>query len=110
LDGTAPGGFGQGGAEQRCAGGPVRGRDNDEVVDLAGRAAGVVDRRSGDQGGDEESVELAGVLANQGDDLAAGDEAGEVSAVLVLRGRRPAARTPAASGRTARGAPRPGRP
>ena len=61
LDGAAPPGFGQARAEQfgACYR-PFRGRGDHEVVDLEGGAAGVVDRRRGAQGRDEEPGDLAG--------------------------------------------------
>jgi hypothetical protein len=84
LNGAAPPGLGEAGAEQTDAGRrPSGGRGDHEVVDLAGEAAGVVDRRCGVEGGDEEPGELAGLFADQGDDLVAGDKAAQVGAVPV---------------------------
>jgi hypothetical protein len=88
LDGAAPPGFGQGGPQQLRAGGrPAGGRGDREVVDIAGEAAGIVDRRRRVEGRDEEARELARFLADEGDDLIAGDEAPQVGAVLVSRRR-----------------------
>ena len=86
LDGTAPPGFSQARAKQvsACCP-PFPGGDDHEVVDLAGEAAGVVDRRRGGQGRDEESGQLASLFGDQRDGVAAGDKAGQVRAVLVVR-------------------------
>jgi hypothetical protein len=86
LNGAAPPGFGKAGAEQPDAGRrPSGGRGDHEVVDIAGEAAGVVDRRCGVEGRDEEPGELASFFADQGDDLIAGDEAAQVGAVAAGR-------------------------
>src|ERR1700691_2230392 len=68
-----------------------RGRVSDEDVDLTGETAGVVDSRRRAQGRDEEPGDLAGVLADQGDDVIVGDELGQVGTlpVLGIRGRPP---------------------
>jgi hypothetical protein len=88
LDGTAAPGFGQSGAEQFGAGcRPFPSRGNHEVVDLAGETARVVDPRRWGQGCDEEAGDLAGVLADQGDDVVAGDKLGQVRTLLVLGAR-----------------------
>lgn len=85
LDGAAAPGFGLARAEQFGAGcRRLGGRGDHEVVDLAGEAAGVVDRRRGGEGRDEEPGDLASVFADQADDLIAGDKAGKVGALLVL--------------------------
>jgi hypothetical protein len=91
LNGAAQAGFGQASAKQPAAGALPSGiRHDHEVIDLTGRAAGVVDRRRAGQGGDEESGQLAGLFAYQGDDLVVADQPGQVGAVLVQRaGGRP---------------------
>ncbi len=86
LDGAMPPGFGKARTKQPDAGRrPFRGRGDHEVVDEAGEAARVVDRRRGVEGRDEEPGELASFFADQGDCFAAGDKAGQVGAVGVLR-------------------------
>lgn len=60
LDRAAPGGVSKSGVKQLNTGPrPSGGRGNGEVVNLAGQAAGVVDRWRGEQGRDEEAGQLA---------------------------------------------------
>src|SRR3984957_6566510 len=86
LDGAAPRGLGQARAQQRRARRrPFLFVAHREVVDLAGQAAGVVDRGRGQQGRDQEPGHLTVFLADQRDDLAVGDQADQVGVVPVDR-------------------------